>query len=77
MMRLILFVFVVCCIAYLSPTRKRTDVTAQVDAALGGVESLAAVASSALGQRVMEEVVRRPRAPAADRLANAPERPYR
>lgn len=81
MIRLILIACIVCCIAYMSPTRERTDVAAQVDAALGDVATLAAVASSALGQRVIEEVVRRPRAlPAeirADRLANAPERPYR
>lgn len=81
MIRLILIACIVGCLAYLSPTRERTDVTAQIGAALGDVESLAALASSALGQRVIEEAVRRPRSPVvearADRLANPPERPYK
>lgn len=91
MIRLILIACIVCCIAYVSPTRERTDVTAQVGAAISSVETLAAVASSSLvsssvvasglGQRVIEEAIRRPHVPVADthadRLANAAERPYR
>lgn len=81
MIRLILIAAIVCCIAYLSPTREQADVAAQVSSALGDVGSLASLASSAVGRRVIEEAVRRPRPPLAeiraDRLANAPERPYR
>ncbi len=81
MIRLLLIVCIVCSIAYLSPTRERTDAAAQVGAAMAGVETFAAVASSSFGQHAIEEAVRRPHAPAADtqadRLANAPERHYK
>lgn len=81
MIRLILFAGIVCCIAYLSPTRERDDVASQVGEALSGVETLAAVASSSLvssrlassrlvssgfGQRVIAEAISRPPAPVAE-----------
>ena len=80
MMRLILFAGIVCCIAYLSPTRERSDVAAELATTLNGVETLAEVAASPLGRHAIEEAIRRPHAPAAahaDRLANAPKRPYK
>ncbi len=86
MIRLVLIAGIVGCIAYLSPTREHADVVTQVSSAWGGVENLAILASSTigssgLGQRVIEEAIRRPRAASAeghgDRLANPPERSYR
>lgn len=75
MMRLILIACIVCCIAYLSPTREHTDVATQIAATLSGVETLAALASSPLvssgvGGRVIAEAIRRPHAPVAESRAD-------